>query len=322
MFAESASIAVANPSALQESSSSVWPRICLVTPVYNSEKYLGDTIRSVVAQGYPNLDYFIVDGGSTDGTVEVIRKYEKQISGWISEPDRGMYDAINKGFARTTGEIMGWLNSGDMLHSGGLMGLAGIFRDLPEVEWVSGIPTGYSDEGTTFVISCYRRFSRFRFLAGANRYIMQETTFWRRSLWEKAGGYVDDSGRCGVVSDFELWIRFFRHARLYSAHALIGGYRNHPKSLGTIKLEECHRIQQEIVDAELDCLPGARALKLLSKLSKRMKNRRGFRRAWRLVERQLYTWPASDWAPMIFYNGQQWYLEKNPPRKMSLEKSW
>src|SRR5215472_16326607 len=84
-----------------------WPRIALVTPVRNSGKYLEQTIRSVLAQNYPNLDYFIVDGGSTDGSVDIIRKYEGQISGWISEPDRGMYDAINKGFARTSGEVLG-----------------------------------------------------------------------------------------------------------------------------------------------------------------------------------------------------------------------
>jgi glycosyltransferase involved in cell wall biosynthesis len=303
---------------MSSASKAVCPRICLVTPVYNSEKYLGDTIRSVVAQGYPNLDYFIVDGGSTDGTVDVIRAYEKVISGWISEPDRGMYNAINKGFARTTGEIMGWLNSGDMLHTGGLIGLAGIFRDLPEVHWVSGLPTCYSDEGTTTIFSGYRRWSRFRFLAGANRYIMQETTFWRRSLWENAGGYVDESGRCGVVSDFELWVRFFRHARLYPVHALIGGYRTHPNSMGTLRVEECHRIQQEIVDAELNRLEGARLFKFFCKLGKDMKKVRGLRYAWRLVERQLYTWPASDWPPMIFYDGQRWYLEKNAPRKMIL----
>src|SRR3984885_71286 len=87
-----------------------WPRIALVTPVLNSVKYVEATIRSVLAQDYPTLDYYIVDGGSTDGTLEIIRKYENQISGWASEPDRGMYDALNKGFARTSGEVMGWIS--------------------------------------------------------------------------------------------------------------------------------------------------------------------------------------------------------------------
>src|SRR2546423_5595900 len=119
----------------------IWPRIALVTPVRNSGKYLEATIRSVLAQDYPNLDYFIVDGGSTDNSVEIIRKYEERISGWISEPDQGMYDAINKGFARTSGEIMGWISATDMLHTGGLKVVGSVFRDLPEVEWITGLPS-------------------------------------------------------------------------------------------------------------------------------------------------------------------------------------
>ncbi len=104
-----------------------WPRIALITPVFNSGKYIEQTIHSVLAQNYPNLDYFIVDGGSTDNTIEIIRKYEGSISGWISEPDNGMYDAINKGFARTTGDVMGWISATDQLHIGGLSLVGTIF---------------------------------------------------------------------------------------------------------------------------------------------------------------------------------------------------
>src|ERR1017187_10197237 len=100
----------------EEVDAGVWPRITLVTAVYNGERYLEDTICSILQQGYPNLEYIIVDGGSTDGTTEIIRKYEKEIAGWVSESDKGMYDALNKGFARSTGEIMGWLNANDRLH--------------------------------------------------------------------------------------------------------------------------------------------------------------------------------------------------------------
>src|SRR5260370_9063747 len=83
-----------------------WPKISLVTPVFNSGKYIEQTIQSVLGQNYPNLDYFIVEAGSTDGTLEIIRKYESRIWGWISEPDKGMYDALNKGFARTSAQVM------------------------------------------------------------------------------------------------------------------------------------------------------------------------------------------------------------------------
>ena len=83
-----------------------WPRITLVTPVYNGIRYIGETIRSIVYQGYPNLEYIVVDGGSTDGTVDIIRKYEKHISWWISRRDNGVYNALNTGFSRSTGGII------------------------------------------------------------------------------------------------------------------------------------------------------------------------------------------------------------------------
>src|ERR1700736_2141333 len=137
----------------QKSGQNEWPRIALVTPVRNSGKYLEATIRSVLGQDYPNLDYYIVDGGSTDGSVEIIRKYENEISGWVSEPDKGMYDALNKGFARTTGEIMGWISATDMLHMGGLRVVGSVFRQLPEVEWITGRPSIFSDDGMGYVVN-------------------------------------------------------------------------------------------------------------------------------------------------------------------------
>jgi glycosyltransferase involved in cell wall biosynthesis len=293
-----------------------WPRIALVTPVRNSGKYLEATIRSVLAQEYPNLDYFIVDGGSTDGTVDIIRKYENQISGWVSEPDNGMYDAINKGFARTTGEIMGWISATDMLHIGGLFAVGSVFGALPEVEWITGLVSVFTEEGATNMILGVRRWSRYRFLAGANRYIMQEGTFWRRSLWEKAGGYVDASRR--IASDFELWVRFFRHARLYPVHALIGGVRSHGDSLGIQELEECHRVHDEVIKAELEKVPRGRALKELRAVGEWMKRVRGLRYAWwRLVERPLNEWWGPDWPPIIVYNILEgrgaWVFNKKSP---------
>src|SRR5271165_3286161 len=104
-----------------------------------------------------------------------------------------MYDALNKGFARTSGEIMGWISGTDQYHVGGLSVVASVFRDLPEVEWITGRPTHFSEEGMSIKILNIQHWSRYRFLAGANRFIHQESTFWRRSLWDKAGGYVDAS---------------------------------------------------------------------------------------------------------------------------------
>jgi hypothetical protein len=209
-----------------------------------------------------------------------------------------MYDAINKGFARTSGEIMGWISATDQLHLGGLTVAGTVFRDLPEVEWITGLPSVFSNEGMTILVKGPAHWSRYRFLVGANRYIMQEATFWRRSLWDKAGGYVDASRR--YVSDFELWVRFFRHARLYPVYALIGGYRAHPDALGIRELEECHRIHDEVINAELDRVPRGGILKSFWRMGKQMKRVRGLRYAWRhYVEHPLYTWWGPDWAPEI-----------------------
>jgi glycosyltransferase involved in cell wall biosynthesis len=285
-----------------------WPRIALVTPVYNSGRYIEQTIRSVLAQGYPNLEYYIVDGGSTDETIEVIRKYEGAISGWSSEPDNGMYDALNKGFARTRGEIMGWISATDQLHLGGLLVVGGVFRDVAEAEWITGRPTWFSEEGMNLGVGAAEHWSRTRFLMGANRYIQQESTFWRRSLWERAGGRVDASRRNGA--DFELWVRFFLHARLYPVDAIIGGFRKHGDSLGLQDLEACHRVHDEIIEAELEKESGAEWIRRFRRLRARTETMPLGRGLWRRVMYRLYHQRGRDWAPLIAYDGDKWKAAK------------
>jgi glycosyltransferase involved in cell wall biosynthesis len=279
-----------------------WPRIALVTPVFNSRKYIEATIRSVLAQEYPNLDYFIVDGGSTDGTVDIIRRYENQISGWVSEPDKGMYDAINKGFQRTSGEIMGWINATDMLQVGGLSVVASVFRDLPQVEWIAGRPTIFSEQGMTVQILPLPRCSRNRFLAGANRAIQQESTYWKRSLWDRAGGFVDAS--CRAAGDFELWVRFFRHAAVHPVDAVIGGWRSHEDGLGQGNMDQYFRDCEQIVDKELYRVDHGEWIRVLRRISATLKPIPVVRGAWRLlVTNNLCYRRASDWPPIIEY---QW----------------
>ena len=264
-------------------------------------------MRSVLSQGYPNLEYIVVDGGSTDGSVEVIRQDAGQLAAWVSEPDRGMYDAINKGFAQSSGEVMGWISATDMLHSGSLFVVGSVFRAFPEVEWITGRPTGFSDEGMAAEILKLRRWSRWAFLAGANRYIQQESTFWRRSLWERAGARVDDSRR--NASDFELWVRFFRHAKLYSVDALIGGFRSHPDSLGLQNLAECHRIHDEILEKEISSMRGTAGLRLFRGLSSAAM-KAGLEKSWRkMVLATLPKLPWSGRAPIIRYRKDRWVME-------------
>jgi glycosyltransferase involved in cell wall biosynthesis len=283
------------------------PQISLVTPVFNSAKYIEQTIHSVLAQNYPNLEYFIIDGGSTDGTVDIIRKYESQISGWLSEPDNGMYDALNKGFARTSGEVMGWISATDQLHTGGLSVVGSVFRDLPEVEWITGRPTGFNEEGMTTLVLDLPRWSRNRFLAGANRYIQQESTFWRRTLWERAGSHMDASRRNGA--DFELWVRFFRHAKLYPVDALIGGFRSHGDSLGFQDVDASHRTHDEYVAAELASTPGLHSVKFFRSISRGAQSVPKLRGLWnRTVMKALYRFPGPDLPPTIRFHSGRWKL--------------
>lgn len=203
--------------------SKVYPKISVVTVSYNQGNYLEQTIRSVLDQDYPNLEYIIIDGGSTDQSVEIIRKYEKQLSYWISEKDAGMYDALNKGFAKAGGDILCWINSDDKFHPGSFKTVAGIFSDFPELEWLTGMATIYNDSGETVYVKPFRKWSLQEIHIGAGDHIQQESTFWKRSIWEKAGARLDT--RYKLAGDFDLWMRFFDHAKLHSVRTILGGFR-------------------------------------------------------------------------------------------------
>lgn len=202
-----------------------FPKISVVVVNFNLAKYLEDALRSVVEQGYPNLELIVVDGGSTDGSREIIHQYASHIHWWVSEPDGGQYHAVQKGFARSTGEIMYWLNSDDMLHRRALWTVAEVMETFPEVEWLTGLASEWHPEGHIVqrITLPWCRWSRLRYLTYDFQFIQQESTFWRRSLWERAGGEVAVEMR--LAGDMELWARFFRHARLFTVLGLLGGFR-------------------------------------------------------------------------------------------------
>ncbi len=200
-----------------------FPKISIVTPSFNQGSFLEETINSVLGQGYPNLEYVIIDGGSTDNSVEIIRKYEKHLTFWVSEKDKGMYDAIQKGFSKTTGEIMGWINSDDRYYPKSFFVLAEVFSSFPEVEWLQGNPTSIDEIGRIISIQTSRKWSKYNFYLRDYKFIQQESTLWRRSLWEKAGSMIRTDMR--YAGDFELWLRFFDHARLYCLQTAIGAFR-------------------------------------------------------------------------------------------------
>jgi glycosyltransferase involved in cell wall biosynthesis len=285
---------------------SSWPKISLVTAVYNGEKYLEETIRSILGQGYPNLEYILVDGGSTDGTVEIIRRYEKQVTCWFRQEGTGVYAALNQGFARSTGEIMGWLNSSDMLHVDGLFVVGSVFSALREVEWITGRPTGFGTNGMGVRIGEVPHWSRYRFLAGANIFIQQESTYWRRGLWERAGGALSTEFR--AEGDFELWTRFFRTAKLYSVDALIAGYRRHEDALSASDIDGYVRRCDEIAGREVELLPRWRGLlKAFRWMSRAVKPIPKLRGLWyRAAIKSLYNVRGADWPPLIEWDDREW----------------
>lgn len=207
------------------------PKISIVTPSFNQVQFLEETIQSVLCQGYPNLEYVIIDGGSSDGSQEIIERYSKYLHFWCSEPDEGQYDAINKGFQHTGGGIMAWLNSDDMLCPWALKTVASIMENLPKVSWLTSLNLTYWDYSSFCSgISALPGYSLEAFLDGCYLpplggigFIQQESTFWRRDLWNNAGGCLNS--KIQLAADFELWCRFFRCATLYGVDSPLGGFR-------------------------------------------------------------------------------------------------
>lgn len=113
------------------------PLISIITPVYNSVGYIRETIESVIHQTYKNIQYIIIDGGSTDGTIDIIKEYRESIDYWISEPDKGMYDALVKGLSRAKGDIIGYINAGDYYHKCAFSVITKIFSAYPDVRWLT-----------------------------------------------------------------------------------------------------------------------------------------------------------------------------------------
>lgn len=200
-------------------------KISLVTCSYQQGKFLDATMRSVLDQGYPDLEYIVIDGGSKDQSVEVIRRYEHALSYWVSEKDRGQTHALRKGFERANGDILGWLCSDDLLLPGTLKRVAAYFEAHPEVDVIFGNALWIDAQGQFIRPKKEMPWNKFVFLYDHN-YLAQPATFWRRSLYEKVGG-LDESWNLGMDSD--LWLRFAHHARPHYVDEYFACMRDYPE---------------------------------------------------------------------------------------------
>lgn len=179
-------------------------RITVVTPSYNQGQFIESTILSVIEQNYPNLEYFICDGGSNDQTVDIIKKYENKIDWWCSEKDKGQTDAINKGMRRATGDIVCWINSDDVLLPGALFQVAEFYKNHPECEFANGITLEIDKKGVIQKFT-YILMSKFFMRHGCYN-ISQQGMFWKRSLFDKIG-YLDETFH--AMMDAEFLIRVY-----------------------------------------------------------------------------------------------------------------
>jgi glycosyltransferase involved in cell wall biosynthesis len=207
------------------------PRISIITPSYNQGIYLEATVRSVLLQKYPELEFIIIDGGSTDNSVDIIRKYERWIKYWVSEPDDGQAYAIDKGIRKATGDILAWLNSDDVLCPGALHKVAEQYVRMPEVDLVYGDCDMIDQSGNVF--------SRFNVRAGGiielleENFISQPSAFFSRRALEKTGGL--DRG-LNYAMDYDLWIRIFlKKMHVYYLPITLSQFRYHDTSKSGLK---------------------------------------------------------------------------------------
>ena len=188
------------------------PKITVVTPSYNQAQFLEQTILSVIGQGYPNLEYIIMDGGSKDGSVEIIKKYENNITYWQSKKDNGQGAAINEGFSRSTGDILCWINSDDLYMPGTLLKIGRMFKEISDPTILFGNCLHFYENSSKTRGSNIEKHHRELQLELCD-YIIQPSSFWNRKAWEKTG-IINESFH--YVFDWEWFIRAKRSGVQFS----------------------------------------------------------------------------------------------------------
>lgn len=218
-------------------------KVSIVTPSFNQARYLEQTIRSVLGQGYGALEYFVIDGGSTDGSVEIIKQYTSQLSGWVSEKDNGQADAINKGLRQTSGEIVAWLNSDDYYLPGTIARAVDVFTRHPEAGLVYGNVLSVDATSQPFNLQTFQPFNLTNLMSF--RIISQPAVFMRRAVLERTG-LLDESYH--LLLDHHLWLRMARLAPMIYIPETLAAARYHAEAKNLARTAEFGREAYRLVD--------------------------------------------------------------------------
>lgn len=233
---------------------SEYPLFSVVMPSFNTDSFLAETIESVLTQDYPNIELIVMDGGSTDRSLEILKSYGDRIS-WTSEPDNGQSDAINKGFDRAKGELMYWANADDPLKPGALKHVAQQLTDFSQPQWLVGAADLINEKGRVLGKRSVETVDDSTFLLWGYKWIPTQSMFWNRKMWKAAGPFDLDRH---YVMDMALWERMHRTAPVIISSRTLGCYRFHAdaKSLTGVDKSRAERkkhlaglLKRDIIEA-------------------------------------------------------------------------
>lgn len=239
-------------------SSHTFPKISIITPSFNQGRFLEETILSIINQNYPNLEYIIIDGGSTDNSVDIIKKYETQITYWISEKDSGQSEAINKGYKKATGEIIAWLNSDDLYTPNTLHEIADHFTKNPKVDIVYGDVINFLENGKGLYVD--NQFELQDFFSRIS--IHQPSVFWRREILQNSALLDEELFYC---MDYDLWMKLFLNFKSLKIKKVFSRFREHSDSKTHTRPLDLYTEYQCLVSRFFNSLPGSQWKEKLSK---------------------------------------------------------
>jgi glycosyltransferase involved in cell wall biosynthesis len=223
-----------------------FPKVSIITPSFNQGQFLEASIRSVLEQNYPNIEYIIVDGGSKDESVKIIKRYEDRLAFWVSEKDKGHADALNKGFSHATGEILAWLNSDDTYFPNAVSEAVTILESHPEVGMVYGDADLIDDSGATVGQFGSKQTNYQRMLRGSV-HIPQATTFFRANLWHQVGP-LDLS--LFFSFDYDLWVRLAKVSQLLYVPKRWAKFRIHNEGKTIVNDDRCYPDMLRVLERE------------------------------------------------------------------------